>query len=142
VDDRVETGQVEARAVDLRVLELPGGGRVAEIRLIPGGLLGTGRAGVAAELGLLAVPHEGGERVALGDLTVQLDVLRLERGLVAEVVDRLEIDLGAGVGAPNPQAVVDDGTAEFEAPVGDLIDAVALRERGLRVIVVPRAGLA
>src|SRR6185503_8492100 len=46
VDLRVEAGQVEVAAEDLRVLDLVGGRRVAEAALVPGGLLRAGGTGI------------------------------------------------------------------------------------------------
>ena len=100
----------------------------AEVALVPGGLLRTRRTGVAADLDLVAVEDEDGRRVVGGDLRVQLAVLGLEVGLVADVGDGQQVDLLAAVGAPDPQAVLDDRAAELGAVVLDLDDLVALGE--------------
>src|SRR6185436_1480364 len=80
VDLRVEAGQIEVAAEDLRVLDLVGGRGVAELALVPGGLLRAGGTGVAADLHLVAVEVPAGGRVRRGDLTVDLAVGALESG--------------------------------------------------------------
>src|SRR6185312_6888350 len=142
VDPGVHPGGEEAGGEDLRVLHFPGRRAGAEVALVPGGLLRAGRAGVAAELDLLALPDEAGGRVGGADLSVQLGVPILERGLVADVVDGEQIDFRLGVGAPDPQPVAHDRTADLGAEILDLVDAVALLEGGLGVIAVPGSGLA
>src|SRR6185295_9774235 len=108
VDLRVETGQVEVRAEDVGVFELVRGRGRTELALIPRGLLRTQGTGVAAELHLVALPRESRGRVAGRDLSVDLGVPVLKGGEILEVVDRAQIDLRLGVGAPNPQTILDD----------------------------------
>src|SRR6185312_147222 len=127
-DLRVETREVEAGAEDVSVLSLPGRRLGAEVALVPGGLLRPRRTGVAADLDLVAVEDEGGRRVVGGDLRVQLAVVGLEVGLVADVGDRQQLDLLLAVGAPDPQAVLDDRATELGAVVVDADDLVALLE--------------
>ncbi len=88
VDHRVHAGEVEIVAKDLGVFHFIGGRVGTEFGLVPGGLLGPGRAGVAADLHLVALPGEQGGRVAGRQLGVDLGVPAFEGGLVAHVVDR------------------------------------------------------
>ena len=134
VDDRIHAGEVEVVADDLGVLGLVTGRRGAEIGLVPGGLLGTQRAGVAAGLDLVAVEGEQGRGVGRRDLGVELAVPLLEGRLVAEVVDGEQIDFLPGVGAPEPELVLDDRTAELGAGLLVLVDPVPLLEGGLGVL--------
>src|SRR6185295_13948563 len=142
VDLRVETGQVEVRAEDVGVFELVRGRGRTELALIPRGLLRTQGTGVAAELHLVALPRESRGRVAGRDLSVDLGVPVLKGGEILEVVDRAQIDLRLGIGAPNPQTILDDRAAQLAAVILDLVDPVALIERRLRTAAVVRAGLA
>src|SRR5262249_3658630 len=124
------------------VLGFISGRRGAETGLVPGGLLRAQRAGVAAGLDLVAVEGERGRRVAGRELGVELAVPILERRLVAEVADREEIDLLPRVGAPDPEAVLEDRAADLGAIFLIVVDAVPLLEGGLGVVAVPGARLA
>ncbi len=82
--------------------------------------------GGAPELRLVAQEPEVGDVVLLGGLKVHLDQVVLEDRLVRGLVEPYHIGHVLAVLAVGPELVPDDGTAEVDAPVGDVIDAVAL----------------
>ena len=140
VDLGRQTVEIKARAEDVAVLDLQGGGPVAETRLIPGGLRRAQRAGAEAGLVLFVVPGEEGGGVGGGELAVELDVPGFLIGVVLVVVEGQQVDLRLGVGAPNPQVIAQQRAAELDARVLHAVDAVARREGRLGVEVVPRVG--
>src|SRR6185369_17248959 len=133
VHDGVQAGEVEVGVEDVGVLELGSRRLLAVVRLVPGGLLRAERTGVAADLRLLALQAEHRGGVVRRDLGVELDVLRLQLGLVGHVGDGPQVDLLVAIRAPDPQTVLDDRTAELGAVLFHLIDLVALLDGGLGV---------
>ena len=88
-------------------------------------------AGAAAELELVVGPVVEDARVVLPGLEVQLGVIVLELGLVELAALDDVADVADAVGAPDPQVVVDQRSADVGAVLQHLVDPVAVGQIGL-----------
>ena len=115
---------------DHQIAPGPGGRAGEQARaaapLVPGGLVGPRRPGVAPQLDLRPVEVVEAEAQAVGDLPLHLQRPVGQGGAIRRVDERPQPDVGLPQRAPGPQPIPHERAADLEAVVGVLLHPIAL----------------
>ena len=103
-------------------------------RLVPRSGWRAREADVASDLLLVAVAERAHQRRRIEELEVDLRVVVDERRVVRVALRVEQVDLVAARGAPRPEPVLPERTAELDAVVLHFVDAVAAVGHALRLV--------